>query len=343
MQANQKQVKNEVVEKKTESNLTKLPDIGKTMLSRMVNQVEAFASIENTPLTNKEKRYASSIAMAIIKRVEESGTKWELVDVKNVVEQIKRFSRLGLSIHENELYIDMRNNGKTGKKDITIKKQYQGIEKELIKWCSKKIVRFHKDIICVGDEFETEVDLSVGLETVLKHVKNRDIDRNKLENITGAYDIAYVEENDKLVQYVVVIDKNRIMRAYNASPTNEKPIWKADTQRMVLKTTVWCLYNYLLKPFVNIPDDLKVDWEETQDKMEFEEVEEIVAEEIKTNANTGELLDVSDENPEVEEMEAEAFHESPQEPQDQVPLQQQSLFESERQATSKPSSKPRGF
>ena len=146
MQTNQKPIKNEVVEKKNESQIAKLPDIGKTMLSRMVDQVSAFASIENTPLTNKEKRYASSIAMAIIKRVEESGTKWELVDVKNVVEQIKRFSRLGLSINENELYIDMRNNGKTGKKDITIKKQYQGIEKELIKWCSKKIIRFYKDI-----------------------------------------------------------------------------------------------------------------------------------------------------------------------------------------------------
>jgi hypothetical protein len=323
MQTNQKPIKNEVVEKKNESQIVKLPDIGKTMLSRMVDQVSAFASIENTPLTNKEKRYASSIAMAIIKRVEESGTKWELVDVKNVVEQIKRFARLGLSINENELYIDMRNNGKTGKKDITIKKQYQGIEKELIKWCSKKIIRFYKDIICVGDEFETEVDLSVGLETVIKHVKNREIDRNKLENITGAYDIAYVEEDNKLVQYVVVIDKNRINRAYNASPTNEKPIWKADTQRMVLKTTAWCLYNYLLKPFVNIPDDLKVDWEETQDKMEFDAVEEIVAEEVKTNANTGEVIDIGEE---VEEQEIEVV-------QEEAHPEQQNLFEQERNTT----------
>ena len=105
---------------------------------------------------------------------------------------------------------------------------------------------------------------------------------------------------------------------------------------MVLKTTSWCLYNYLLKPFVNIPDDLKVDWEETQDKMEFDAVEEIVAEEVKTNANTGELLDVSDAEIEAQELETEELHEDSQEQP-----KQQSLFDSERKTVNKPTS--RGF
>lgn len=272
-----------------------VPDIGKKALRNMLSQVEQFASIENTPLTKKEMTYASDIVMAVIKKVEESKVSWNDVDVKDVVGQIKRYARLGLSISENELYVDMRNNGKTGKKEINIKKQYQGIEKELIKWCSKKIVRFYGDIICTGDTFETEIDFKSGIENVVKHKKNLDIDRNKLDNITGAYKIAYIEENGKLVQYPVIVDRNRIMRAYNASPTNEKPIWKADTQRMVSKTASWCLYNYVLKPFVNIPIELKEDWAKTQDEMNFDsiaEAEVIAQEEVAINANTGEVLDI---------------------------------------------------
>jgi hypothetical protein len=272
-----------------------VPDIGKKALRNMLNQVEQFASIENTPLTKKEMTYASDIVMAVIKRVEESKVSWNDVDIKDVVGQIKRYARLGLSITENELYVDMRNNGKTGKKEINIKKQYQGIEKELIKWCSKKIIRFYGGIICEGDEFETEVDFETGIEKVVSHKKNKSVDRNKLENITGAYKIAYIEENGNLVQYPVIIDRNRIMRAYNASPTNEKPIWKADTQRMVLKTTSWCLYNYVLRPFVNIPVELKSDWAKTQDEMNFDsiaEAEVIAQEEVAINANTGEVLDI---------------------------------------------------
>lgn len=333
-EVSKEQVKNEV--KKVES---KLPDIGKTALSRMIGQVEEFAKIENTPLTVKEKTYATNIASAIIKRVEEAKVSWSLVDVKDVVGQIKRFARLGLSINENELYIDMRNNGKTGLKDITIKKQYQGIEKELIKWCSKKIVRFYKDVVCKGDVFETEVDFETGLEKVVKHAKDKTVDRNKLDNIVGAYNIAYVEENDKLVQYLVVIDRNRIMRAYNASPTNEKPIWKADTQRMVIKTTVWSLYNYILKPYMNIPEELKQDWELTQDEMDLNNVEEIVVEEVNTYANTGEVLDIPDELENEEEDESEhqpeqfTVEETPKPKSQPKPQDQPNLFDTT----------PRGF
>jgi len=306
--------------KKNEAQKRNLPDIGKQMVSRMVNQVVAFANIESTPLTDKEKSYATGIVSAVIKKVEEENVDWNVVDVKNVVEQIKSYARLGLSIADNELYIDMRNNGKTGKKDINIKKQYQGIEKELVKWCKKPIVRFYQDIICKGDKFITKVDFETGLKKVLEHEINNDIDRNKLENITGAYKIAYVHEDEKLVQYLCEIDKNRIMRAYNASPTKEKAIWKADTQRMVLKTASWCLYNYVLKPFVNVPVELKKDWERTKDNYNFDDVEDIVTEEVKTNANTGEVIDVPDEEPELEPeiMEAEVQEEK---------AKQQNLFD----------------
>ncbi len=203
-----------------------------------------------------------------------------------------------------EIYPDIRKNGKTGKYEINIKKQYQGIEKELIRWCSKKIVRFLDGVICKGDEFETEVDFELGLEKIVKHKKNKSVDRNKLENITGAYKIAYVEENGKLVQYAVIIDRNRILRAIAASPTNDKPVWKADTQRMVLKTASWCLYQYVLRPFVNVPVELKEDWAKTHDEMNFNtiaEAEVVAQEEVNENANKGEVIDIPKEEVKSEE------------------------------------------
>lgn len=273
----------------------KTPDLGKAALQRMLIQVEQFAQIEETPLTAKEKSYAAEIVMGVIKAVEERQISWSEVDVKNVIGQVKRYARLGLTMSNAEIYPDIRKNGKTGKYEVNIKKQYQGIEKELIRWCSKKIVRFLDGVICEGDEFETEVDFELGLEKIVKHKKNNTIDRNKLDNITGAYKIAYVEENGKLVQYPVIIDRNRILRAMAASPTAEKPIWKADTQRMVLKTASWCLYQYVLRPFVNVPIELKEDWAKTQDEMNFNtiaEAEVVAQEEVNENANKGEVIDI---------------------------------------------------
>lgn len=293
--------------KEVKNELKVLPDIGKKMLGNMVEQVSQFANIENTPLTNKEKAYASSIALGVITAVQNRDISWNQIDVKQVAEQVKAYSRLGLTLQDNEIYIDIRKNGKTGMQDVNIKKQYQGIEKEIVKWCSKKVVRFKKDVICDGDIFEVETDFETGLDKIVKHEKAKGVDRNDLKNITGAYQIAYIEENEKLVQYNVIIDRNRIDRALKASPTNEKPIWKADTQRMVLKTATWSLYNYVLKPFMSIPIELKADWDKTQDEMNFgsvEVVEETITEELDAkavdtidyDAETGE---VQEESPEV--------------------------------------------
>lgn len=282
----------------------KTPDLGKAALQRMLIQVEQFAQIEETPLTAKEKSYAAEIVMGVIKAVEERQISWSEVDVKNVIGQVKRYARLGLTMSNAEIYPDIRKNGKTGKFEVNIKKQYQGIEKELIRWCSKKIVRFMDGVICKGDEFETEVDFELGLEKIVKHKKNNTIDRNKLDNITGAYKIAYVEENGKLVQYAVIIDRNRILRAMVASPTNDKPVWKADTQRMVLKTASWSLYQYVLRPFVNVPIELKDDWTKTHDEMNFDtiaEAEVVAQEEVNENANAGKVIDIPKEEVKLEE------------------------------------------
>ena len=301
-----------------------IPDIGQKAYLNMLSQVESFASIDGTPLTDEEKTFAAPIVFEVIKRVDEYRTfdeetkqqrkiVWQEVDVKGVVQQIKDYARLKLSITDNELYVDIRKNGKTGLFDVTIKKQYQGIQKEIRKWSVKKIVRYLEDIICEGDEFETETDFNVGLRKVVKHVKNTNVNRNDLKNIVGAYAIAYVEENEKLNQYMVEIDKDRIMRAYNASPTKEKPIWKADTKRMVIKSAIWSLYNYVLKPFVQVPVELKEAWHRTNEKPDFNvyDAEIVAQEEIAISANTGEVIDVEEKEEQPEPVKVEVKPEAP--------------------------------
>ncbi len=289
---------------KTENTKLQVKDIGQAAITNMASQVSSFAELSGTPLTPQEKSNAVNMIISIMKTVSEK----EFTDPKTKVsrpltindcdvvgcqlpQQIKRYARLGLSMAEGEVFLDCRNNKHSNLMNISLKKQYQGVRKELIKFCSKKIVRFYSDVICTGDVFEKEVDFSTGYERVVKHDKNKDIDRNKLENIIGAYEIAYVEENGQLVQYVAEIDKNRINRAYNAATT--KNVWNADTARMVLKTASWVMYNNVLKPYMVIPEDLKDDWEETNDKeYDFEQEKVVASEETIENTSSGELVDI---------------------------------------------------
>lgn len=289
-----------VTPKKEETALT---DVGQRTTKYLLAQVESFARIEGTELTGEEKIFAVNTICDIDKKLREQGVNWQQVDVIGckIPQQIKRYARLGLSTSDGEIYVDVRYNSKTGKNDVTIKKQYQGVEKEIIKFCSKKIDHFKRGVICVGDEFEIEEDFETGYDKVTKHKKNPDknLDRNLLDNIVGAYEIAYEKLPDgSFVQHVALIDKNRIMRAYNASPSREKTVWKNDTQRMVLKTAAWVLYNNVLKPYIEIPISLKKDWEETNDQMEFESLNAEQTEQkeiIYQNVGEGETVDFDDE------------------------------------------------
>ena len=289
-----------VTPKKEETALT---DVGQKITTYLLDQTQSFARIEGTELTGEEKIFAVNTICDIDKKLREQGIDWKQVDVIGCKDpqQIKRYARLGLSTSDGEIYVDVRYNSKTGKNDVTIKKQYQGVEKEIIKFCSKKIDHFKRGVICVGDEFEIEEDFETGYDKVTKHKKNPDknLDRNLLDNITGAYEIAYEKLPDgSFVQHVALIDKNRIMRAYNASPSREKTVWKNDTQRMVLKTAAWVLYNNVLKPYIEIPTSLKKDWEETNDQMEFESLNAESQEQqdiIHQNVGEGDIVAFDDE------------------------------------------------
>lgn len=118
------------------------------------------------------------------------------------------------------------------------------------------IFRFKTDVICEGDEFVTDFDFSTGQDIVIKHVKNPNADPNDLQQIIGAYKIAFVKEpNGKVVQLLVQIDKNRIMRAYNSAQT--KNVWNNDTKKMVLKTVTWEMWNSeVIRPFMIFPEEI---------------------------------------------------------------------------------------
>lgn len=295
--------KNATVAVTTKKEETALSDVGQKITTYLLDQTQSFARIEGTELTGEEKIFAVNTICDIDKKLREQGIDWKQVDVIGckVPQQIKRYARLGLSTSDGEIYVDVRYNSKTGKYDVTIKKQYQGLEKEIIKFCSKKIDHFKRGVICVGDEFEIEEDFETGYDKVTKHKKNPDknLDRNLLDNITGAYEIAYEKLPDgSFVQHVALIDKNRIMRAYNASPSREKTVWKNDTQRMVLKTAARVLYNNVLKPYIEIPISLKKDWEETNDQMEFESLNAEQTEQkeiIYQNVGEGDMVAFDDE------------------------------------------------
>ncbi len=271
------------------NNQVVVKDIGQKAITSMLNQVVSYAEMEQQKLTPKEKQYAVGIITQINKKISSDNTlSWQVLDIKGcqLPAQIKRFARLNLQLENNEIWLDIRNNKNTGLKDINIKMQYQGVEKYLVNYCSKKIIRFAKDVICKGDVIDDEVDLTTGITKLTKHKKfeTDEVDyRNKLENITGAYAIAYAEENGEIIPYVAMIDKNRIEKARKSAPT--QAIWNADTKKMVIKTAVWELLN-IMKPFMNAPQDIVKDFEDaTSGDVDFNNKDYINADVNEVNDN----------------------------------------------------------
>lgn len=296
-------------------NEVKVKDLGQAAITNMMNQVISFANLENSQLTAKETQYAIGIITNINKKVVSDPTlSWKSLDIQGcqLPAQIKRYAKLNLQLENQELFIDIRNNGKTGLKDINLKLQYQGLEKLMTRYCTfggKQIIRFYKDVICKGDKIVEKPNLKTGLLELKDHeyFETEDVDyRNKLENITGAYAIAYIMENNELNPYVARIDKNRINRARSAA--SSKNIWDADTRKMTLKTAVWELWN-MMKPFIQMPQDLLKDLEEisksevdfnNQDyiNVEVEEVKEVVENKVASEEVTATFDDdIENETP----------------------------------------------
>lgn len=235
-----------------------------SMTESILNMVVNYAAVGGEILTEREKTSAINIITLTNRAIVAigDGTTWNDIDLRGCgyAEQVKHLCKLGIT-SVDKIYADIRNNKYKPKKDIFIKLQYQACEKLMTMYFAYPIVRFKTEVICIGDEIETEEDFKTGLTTIISHKRNKDIDRNKYENIIGAYKIAFVSINPEkpldLTQIYVEIDRNRIERAYNASSSRDKSVWNADTVKMVKKTVTWEMFNSeQIRPFMKYPEDV---------------------------------------------------------------------------------------
>lgn len=262
----------------------------------MMGRVDEIAQNSGSTLSVKDKSFAQDIILSTYKRMIEEDIDPNDVNFIgcNFPGQVKRYARLGLSLNENEIWLDIRNNSKAKKKDINIKIQYQGEEKLLTKFCKKNggVINVIKDIIMEGEEVVTSRDFKTGNYVISDHkipdILHRNINIANKENVIGAYAIAYHKDG---TQTAIIIDKDRIERAMKSAQT--KVIWNADYKKMVLKTVVHELYKELTK-FNVIPDELLDDYHDMV--LNKEEVQA----EINANANSEVFeadFDIKDDQP----------------------------------------------
>lgn len=276
----------------------------------MMSKVDEVAVSSGTALSVKDRNFAQDIILSTYKKMIEDDTNPSDVNFIgcNFPGQVKRFARLGLSLNEKEIWIDIRNNSKSGKKDINIKIQYQGEEKLLSKFCKKNggIKNIIKDVIMEGEQLVTSRNFATGDYIITDHkipdILHRNISVKTKDNVIGAYAIAYHLDGS---QTAVIIDKDRIERASKAAKT--QAIWTSDYKKMVLKTVVHELYGELSK-FNVIPDELLNDYhdmvlnkDEVQNEInnnastevfeaDFDVKEDHHHESVKVNSDTGEVI-----------------------------------------------------
>lgn len=247
------ETKNEVAKKPSDMNVA--------LAQMTIKKISELADTSNQIISDREKTIATDIVISVNKAVTMAGYNWKQLDLvnNNFFGDIKRWARLGIDASTDHLYADIRKNSKTGAIDIKIKGQYQTIRKLVTQYCTKKIFNWHEDVICRNDTFIKKFDFANGTEKVIDHTYGENREPNHLDDIVGAYVIAYARENDgSIIQLVTYIDKNRINRAYNSAQT--KNVWNADTRKMVIKTAYWEMWNSSsIAPFMKFPDDLRED------------------------------------------------------------------------------------
>lgn len=247
-------------------------DFTQMLIENTLNKINDITSFSNEVFTTRARNCAMDIITSLDHTLNERGMKWNTVDSKgsNLIMQIKQWAKLGVDCSNDKLYPDIRRNNKTGMYDIRVKGQYQTVEKLIAKFCNKNIFRFKTEVICIGDDFKCDFDYATGEDKVISFTKNMKVDRNKLDNIIGAFKIIYYYDNDnKIHQIVTKIEKDRIMRAYNAAQT--KNVWNTDTQKMVKKTVTWEMFNGEdIRPFMDYPEDIIEDLRVVNDDEEVD-------------------------------------------------------------------------
>lgn len=260
-QPKQSENKPNVENVKTSSNSIVKKDFSQALIENTLNKIADIVTYSNETFTPQAKIIACDIITSLDHTINERGFSWQQIDAKGsgLIMQIKKWAKLGVDCSTDKLYADIRKNGNTGLYDIKVKGQYQTVEKLMIQYCKKKITNFKTEVICIGDELKTHFNYETGEEKIIDFIKDEKVNRNLLDNIIGAFKIAYYEDKDgSRKQIVTIIEKERIMSAYNAATT--KNVWKSYTQKMVLKTVTWEMFNgENIRPFMDYPTELMED------------------------------------------------------------------------------------
>lgn len=252
--------------------------------------VELMAKAQNVDLNPKIKGSIFRNLQAVDKAVKEKGLSFtnKVFDdtLKALPYDLLNLSLLGLQFDKNELWLEIRKKKDSSLKTIKAKLQYQGLE-QIMKNCyhdkenNRHIVKFFSDVICSDDEFQAYNDLENGSRVITKHIYGKS-DRNKLENITGAYYIIYLENSKgEKSKIYIEIDKGRIERAKAASSTNTSGPWFSDVRKMVLKTAAWEAYkSNQVRPFLQTDEYIDKLIAEAQSEMNWNKKPEIAHDNI---------------------------------------------------------------
>jgi recombination protein RecT len=212
----------------------------------------------------------------------EKNSALEVCTKNSIVESMYNMVLQGLSPAKDQCYFIVR-----GKK-LTLMKSYLGniaATKRL-----KGVKNVYANIIYDGDEFEYEIDLETGIKKITKH--NQNFENIDIDKIKGAYAVVVVEDG---LNYVEVMSISQIRKAWNQGDMKgQSGAHKNFTDEMAKRTVI----NRACKYFVKTSDDSDSLIEAINQTYEYDEEDivqathEEVKEEIKQEANKGEIIDI---------------------------------------------------
>lgn len=270
-----------------------------TITENITNQIRSMVELNNETWSPKEQAVAANIISTTDKVVRANGFSWNQIDMigNDVAGAIKHWAKLGVDGYDY-LHPMIRKNPNTGKLDLTFEPQYQTFQKLITKYCTKKIFNFVADVICVGDELDYHFDYKLGKDVFNDFKPNPKRNPNDMDQITGAFAIAFYQEDGEVKQIVEKIDKEAILQAYNAAKTHK--VWDAYTEKMVKKTAIRALFKGdKIRPFMKYPDEIVGDLSviDEESDVDFSNKDRkykdiIEAENVANDFGSGDILDI---------------------------------------------------
>lgn len=273
---------------------------------RALNEVSVkIAALAKDTGISLPKNYSSANAINSawlkLQEVQDRNKKQALeVCTKNsIIESLYNMVLQGLSPAKDQCYFIVRGN------KLTMMKSYLGniaATKRL-----KGVKNVYANIIYEGDEFAYEIDLETGIKKITKH--NQSFENIDIDKIKGAYAVVVVEEG---LNYVEVMSISQIRKAWNQGDMKgQSGAHKNFTDEMAKRTVI----NRACKYFTKTSDDSDSLIESINQTYEYDEEDivqtthEEVKEEIKQEANKGEIIDIPADKKETTIKDAEIIEE----------------------------------